>query len=79
MRDAARIFSRVSLRKGFVLSFGALAALAAVSAAVLLAITLLLHRDAHLLVEATARDVETDLLLHDEISDLALARGEGVR
>jgi len=70
--------SRVSLRSGFVLTYGALGLLAVLAASALLVIASLLHRNALHLTQATvreeiARDVELDLLMHKEIADLTAA------
>ena len=76
------LFVRVSLRKGLRLAFGALASLAGLAAVALLVITVVLHENAHKLTGATAReeiarDVETDLLMHNQLSNWALANGSG--
>lgn len=73
-----RVRSRLSLRSGFALTCGVLGILAVLAASALLVIASTLHRNAldltaAMLREELARDVELDLLMHNELANLDAA------
>lgn len=70
----SRVLPRISLRSGFVLTAGVPGLLAVVGATVLLVIASILHRNAldltaAILQEQIARDVELDVLMHNELAN----------
>lgn len=70
-----RALSRVSLRSGLVLTCGVLGLVAVLAASALLVIASLLNRNgseltAAILREQVARDVELDVLMHNELANL---------
>jgi signal transduction histidine kinase len=77
----AKPLSRVSLTTGFAVTCAVLGLLPVVAVAALMIVTPRIHNEAMDLQAASvreeiARDVELDLLLYDELSNLGIARGD---